>query len=69
MADASDAGARQLVHDLRSPLMVVDGFAALLAGDDGALTAEQRADYATRIRRAAAEMRELIDRAAAEQQP
>ena len=65
MADASDAGARQLVHDLRSPLMVVDGFAALLARDDGSLTAEERADYATRIRTAAAEMRALIDRAAA----
>ena len=64
MADASDA-ARLLVHDLRSPLMVIDGFAALLAGDEGELTEEQRADYAARIRTAASEMRELIDRAAA----
>ena len=64
MDEPSDA-ARQLVHDLRSPLAIIDGFAALLARDDGALTAEQRADYADRIRHAATEMREHIDRAAA----
>ena len=64
MAEPGDAGPRQLVHDLRSPLMVIDGFASLLARDDGSLTDEQRADYAARIRAAAAEMRELIDRAA-----
>jgi signal transduction histidine kinase len=62
MAEPSDAGARQLVHDLRSPLMIIDGFAALLARDDGSLSAEQRADYALRIRAAADEMRALIDR-------
>jgi signal transduction histidine kinase len=61
--------ARELIHDLRSPLMVIDGFAALLARDDGSLSAEQRADYATRIRAASAEMRSLIDRAAAGGQP
>ena len=66
MAEPGDAGSRQLVHDLRSPLMVIDGFAALLARDDGSLTAEQRADYAARIRAAATEMRTLIDRAAAD---
>ena len=62
--EPGDAGSRQLVHDLRSPLMVIDGFAALLARDDGSLTDEQRADYAGRIRAAADEMRRLIDRAA-----
>jgi signal transduction histidine kinase len=67
MAEPGDAGpVRELVHDLRSPLMIIDGFAALLARDDGALTDEQRADYAARIRAAAADMRNLIDRAAAE---
>jgi len=64
MGETGEAGSRQLVHDLRSPLMVIDGFASLLAGDDGSLTDEQRADYAARIRTAAAEMRALIDRAA-----
>jgi signal transduction histidine kinase len=61
--------ARDLIHDLRSPLMIIDGFSALLERDDGSLTAAQRADYATRIRAAAAEMRSLIDRAAAGGQP
>ena len=61
----ADVDSRELVHDLRSPLMVIDGFASLLAADDGSLTDEQRADYAARIRAAAAEMRALIDRAAA----
>jgi K+-sensing histidine kinase KdpD len=56
-----DADLRRLIHDLRSPLAIVDGFAALLARDDGSLTAEQRADYAARIRNAATEMRALID--------
>jgi signal transduction histidine kinase len=56
--------ARRLIHDLRSPLAIVDGFSALLARDDGALTPEQRADYARRIRAAADEMRSLLDRAA-----
>ena len=64
MAEPSGAGTRQLVHDLRSPLAIIDGFSALLARDDGSLTAEQRADYAQRIRTAAAEMRAIIDRAA-----
>ena len=65
MADADAGDVRQLVHDLRSPLMIIDGFASLLARDDGALTDEQRADYAARIRTAADEMRRLIDGAAA----
>jgi signal transduction histidine kinase len=64
MAEPGDPGARELIHDLRSPLMIVDGFAALLARDDGSLSAEQRADYAARIRDAAADMRGLLDRAA-----
>jgi signal transduction histidine kinase len=53
----------RLVHDLRSPLMVVEGFASLLARDEGALTAEQRADYARRIHDAAEDMRALLDAA------
>ena len=65
MDEPGDAAAPRLVHDLRSPLAIIDGFAALLARDDGELSAEQRADYAARIRAAAAEMRALIDRAAA----
>ena len=54
-----------LVHDLRSPLMVVEGFAASLARSDAELAPEQRADYARRIAEAAVEMRERLDQAAA----
>ena len=54
-----------LVHDLRGPLVVVEGFATLLARDTGALTAEQRGDYARRVAAAAAEVRERLDAEAA----
>ncbi len=65
MADDAVPGLAQLVHDLRSPLMVVEAFATTLARDEGRLTAEQRADYAERIAAAAAEMRAALDQAAA----
>jgi len=65
---ADDALAR-LVHDVRSPLMVVEAFATTLAGDDGGLTAEQRADYARRIADAAREIRAAIDQAASARSP
>lgn len=62
---AEDAGAQlaQLVHDLRSPLTIAEGFAQLLARDSGALTPEQRADFAGRIAAAMADMRQLLDAA------
>jgi signal transduction histidine kinase len=52
---------RRLVHDLRTPLSVVEIFSALLEQDGGQLTDEQRREYAERIRRASAEMRALLD--------
>lgn len=55
----SDDEVRRLVHDLRSPLAVIDGFAGLLARED--LAEEKRLDYAQRIADAAAEMRALLD--------
>ena len=58
MADEPDP-LRKLVHDLRSPLAIVDGFAGLLGRDD--LAPEKRRDYAARIAEAAAEMRALLD--------
>ncbi len=64
MTTEPDADAvRRLCHDLRSPLAVVEGFAALLARDEGALTAEQRSDHLRRIADAAAELRERLDAA------
>ena len=54
---------RTLVHDLRTPLTLVEGFSDLLVrrGDD--LAATERAEYVRRIADAAREMRELLDRA------
>lgn len=50
---------RKLRHDLRSPLVVIDGFAQLLAGDRPVSDAERR-DYAERILRASAELEALM---------
>jgi signal transduction histidine kinase len=51
---------RRLRHDLRTPLTIVAGFAEVLAGDRPLSDADRR-DYATRIVKAAQEIRELID--------
>ena len=56
---------RRLVHDLRTPLSVVEIFSGLLAQDDGRLTAEQRREYVARIRTAVDDMRTTLDRASA----
>lgn len=64
MADPDpDAQLAKLVHDLRSPLTIAEGFAQLLARDTGALTPEQRADFAGRVAAAMADMRALLDAA------
>jgi K+-sensing histidine kinase KdpD len=52
---------RRLVHDLRAPLTVAQGFADLLAQRANALPPEQRAEYAQRIADAMVEMRKLLD--------
>jgi signal transduction histidine kinase len=62
-AGGNDA-VRELVHELRSPLAIVDGFAGLLARDGETLPPEKRIEYAQRIADAAAEMRALLDAAA-----
>ena len=59
--EPGDARVAALVHDLRGPLAVVEGFATLLARDAGGLTPEQRGDYARRAAAAAAELRERLD--------
>ena len=50
-----------LVHDLRTPLAIVAGFAELLQKRADQLSDEQRADYIDRIREAADRMNELLD--------
>jgi signal transduction histidine kinase len=59
----ADEALRALVHDLRAPLTVVEGFSDLLARRADELAAEQRDEYLGRIAAAAREMRELLDRA------
>lgn len=54
---------RRLVHDLRSPLTVAQGFADLLVQRGEALAPEQREEFAGRIAAAMREMRRLLDEA------
>jgi K+-sensing histidine kinase KdpD len=54
---------RRLVHDLRAPLTVAQGFADLLAQRGDALPPEQRTEFARRIADAMTEMRMLLDKA------
>ena len=62
MTPLDDEAVQKLRHDLRSPLVVIGGFAQLLAGDAPVDETERR-DYAARIARAAEEINEIIDRA------
>jgi K+-sensing histidine kinase KdpD len=59
----ADEELRALVHDLRTPLTIVEGFSDLLVRRGEDLAAAERADYAQRIAAAARELRELLDRA------
>lgn len=63
MSDAPDANERllKLVHDLRTPLTVVAGFAELLERGGDRLADEQRDEYIGRIATAARELREILD--------
>ena len=53
---------RKLRHDLRSPLVVITGFAQLMSGDRE-ISEQERRDYSERILRAAKEMEELMSAA------
>ena len=50
-----------LVHDLRTPLTLVEGFSDLLLRRGDELPAPERDEYVQRIAAAAREMRELLD--------
>ncbi|HWV88286.1 MAG TPA: histidine kinase dimerization/phospho-acceptor domain-containing protein [Capillimicrobium sp.] len=51
-----------LVHDLRTPLAVVAGFAELLRTRADRLTPEQRDEYVERIAEGARQMDEILSR-------
>jgi K+-sensing histidine kinase KdpD len=50
-----------LVHALRTPLTIVEGFADALARRGEQMSEEERAEYIERIHDAACEMRQLLD--------
>jgi signal transduction histidine kinase len=54
-----DETLRKLRHDLRSPLVVITGFAQLMSGDRE-VSEQERRDYSERILRAAQEMEQLM---------
>jgi K+-sensing histidine kinase KdpD len=60
---AGDDALRALVHDLRTPLTIVEGFSDLLVRRGAELAPEQRDEFAQRIAEAARELRAIIDRA------
>ena len=51
---------RSLRHDVRSPLMVISGFARMLGGDRD-LSDEDRREFAMRIEQAADDLRQKLD--------
>jgi K+-sensing histidine kinase KdpD len=59
-ADA-DERLRALVHALRTPLTIVEGFADALTRRGEEMSREERAEYVERIGEAAREMAELLD--------
>lgn len=61
MSDGHDERLVTIVHDLRTPLTIVQGFADLLARRGATLTDEQREEYVTRIAAAAGEMKAILD--------
>jgi K+-sensing histidine kinase KdpD len=56
-----EAELRKLVHDLRTPLTVVEGFARMLERGEGRLSPEDRAEFTARILEAAGQMGEILD--------
>lgn len=58
---SDDERLSKLVHDLRTPLTVVSGFAELLARRNAELAPEQRDEYLSRIVDGTKEMRTILD--------
>ena len=60
-AEGDDRRLSTLVHALRTPLTIVEGFADALVQRGEEMDAAERTEYAERIGDAAREMRELLD--------
>jgi signal transduction histidine kinase len=56
-----DARLARLVHDLRTPLTIVQGFAELLDRAGSGLDDARRTEYLGRIAAAGREMKEILD--------
>ena len=52
---------RKLVHDLRTPLTVIEGFARMLERGEGRVSPEDRAEFLARILEAAGQMSDILD--------
>ena len=61
MADEAHEQLGSLVHALRTPLTIVEGFADALARRGEEMSVEERTEYVERIADAAREMRDLLD--------
>ena len=61
MAGDREAQLAPLVHALRTPLTIVEGFADALIRRGDQMSETERAEYMERIHDAAREMRELLD--------
>ena len=59
--DADDERLVAIVHDLRTPLTIVQGFADLLSRRGATLTEEERNEYVARIAAAANDMKAILD--------
>ncbi len=66
MSDEADERLVTLVHDLRTPLTVVSGFAELLESRGERLGPEERAEFTARLADAARELRTILDAERAE---
>lgn len=51
----------KLVHDLRTPLTIVQGFAELLDRGHTTLDEDRRSEYLGRIAQASREMKDILD--------
>ncbi len=61
-ADADDDRVRNLVHDLRTPLTIIQGFADLLERRGAVLSEKERDEFLGRIGEAARDMAAILDR-------